>query len=287
MKQYTEKDFEELQIKDDFMFGIVMREPLFCKQFLERVLGVKISRINYPDYQKTIDLKADAKGIRLDIYVWDEEGNIYDIDMQASEKKNIPKRIRYYQGMVDLNILKKGEDYKKLKRSFIIFVCTFDVFKEGRHIYTFENRCLQNPGLVLGDDTVKIILNTKGTMDDVTPELKRLLDYIDNNEPEDEYTRELEKEVESVKKNEKWRLNYMTLQMRYQEIYEEGKEEGRKEAVSEYILDLLSDLGSVSDDLKAKIKSEDNELTLKAMFRLAARSESIEMFLSGLRRLIT
>ena len=79
----------------------------------------------------------------------------------------------------------------------------------------------------------------------------------------------------------------MTLQMRYQEIYEEGKEEGRKEAVSEYILDLLSDLGSVSDDLKAKIKSEDNELTLKAMFRLAARSESIEMFLSGLRRLIT
>ena len=287
MKQYTEKDFEELQIKDDFMFGIVMREPCFCKQFLERVLGVKISRINYPDYQKTIDLKADAKGIRLDIYVWDEEGNIYDIDMQASEKKNIPKRIRYYQGMVDLNILKKGEDYKKLKRSFIIFVCTFDVFKEGRHIYTFENRCLQNPGLVLGDDTVKIILNTKGTMDDVTPELKRLLDYIDNNEPEDEYTRELEKEVESVKKNEKWRLNYMTLQMRYQEIYEEGKEEGRKEAVSEYILDLLSDLGSVSDDLKAKIKSEDNELTLKAMFRLAARSESIEMFLSGLRRLIT
>ena len=226
MKQYTEKDFEELQIKDDFMFGIVMREPCFCKQFLERVLGVKISRINYPDYQKTIDLKADAKGIRLDIYVWDEEGNIYDIDMQASEKKNIPKRIRYYQGMVDLNILKKGEDYKKLKRSFIIFVCTFDVFKEGRHIYTFENRCLQNPGLVLGDDTVKIILNTKGTMDDVTPELKRLLDYIDSNEPEDEYTRELEKEVESVKKNEKWRLNYMTLQMRYQEIYEEGLECG-------------------------------------------------------------
>ena len=223
-----EKAFEELQIKDDFMFGAVMREPGFCKQFLERVLGVRISRINYPDYQKTIDLKADAKGIRLDIYVWDEEGNIYDIDMQASENKNIPKRTRYYQGMVDLNILKKGEDYKKLKRSFIIFVCTFDIFGEGRHIYTFENRCLQNPGLVLGDDTVKIILNTKGTMDDVTPELKRLLDYIDSSEPEDDYTRELEKEVESVKKDDKWRVSYMTLQMRYQEKYEEGLEQGEK-----------------------------------------------------------
>ena len=107
--------------------------------------------------------------------------------------------------------------------NFIIFVCTFDVFEEGRHIYTFENRCLQNPGLVLGDDTVKIILNTKGTMDDVTPELKRLLDYIDSSEPEDDYTRELEKEVESVKRDDKWRLSYMTLQMRYQEKYEEGE----------------------------------------------------------------
>ncbi len=53
------------------------------------------------------------------------------------------------------------------------------MFGEGRHIYTFENRCIQNPDLGLGDDTTKIILNTKGTMDDVTPEMKKLLDFID------------------------------------------------------------------------------------------------------------
>lgn len=62
---------------------------------------------------------------------------------------------------MDLNILEKGDNYKDLKRSFIIFVCTFDLFGEGRHIYTFENRCIQNPDLGLGDDTTKIILNTK------------------------------------------------------------------------------------------------------------------------------
>ena len=60
----------------------------------------------------------------------------------------------------------------------------------------------------------------------MTPELKRLLDYIDSSEPEDDYTRELEKEVESVKKDDKWRVSYMTLQMRYQEKYEEGLEQG-------------------------------------------------------------
>ena len=128
--------------------------------------------------------------------------------------------------MIDLNILEKGENYKNLKRSFVIFVCTFDWFGEGRHIYTFENRCIQNPALGFGDETVKIILNTKGTMDDVTPEMKKLLDFIDGRGPEDDFTRELDEAVQSVRKNEKWRLDYMTLQMHYQEKYEQGIEQG-------------------------------------------------------------
>ena len=40
------------------------------------------------------------------------------------------------------------------------------------------NRCSEDTALTLNDGTVKIILNTKGTLDDVSPEMKRLLDYI-------------------------------------------------------------------------------------------------------------
>ena len=228
-----EKAFEELQIKDDFMFSVIMRNPKFCKPFLERILGIKISHIEYPKAQETIDITVDAKSVRLDIYVEDGKETVYNIEMQTTENRNIPKRTRYYQGMIDLNILEKGDNYKNLKRSFVIFVCTFDLFGEGRRIYTFENRCIQNLDLGLGDDTTKIILNTKGTMNDVTPELKKLLDFIDGKEPEDDFTRELDEAVQSVRKNEKWRLDYMTLQMNYQEKYEQGYDEGdRKRAIS-------------------------------------------------------
>lgn len=228
-----EKNFEKLQIKDDFMFSIIMRNPKFCKPFLELVLGIKISRIEYPKSQETIDISADAKSVRLDIYVEDGKETIYNIEMQTTENRNLPKRTRYYQGMIDLNLLEKGDNYKDLKRSFVIFVCTFDLFGQNRHIYTFENRCVQNTKLGLGDDTTKIILNTKGTLDDISPELKRLLDFIDGKEPEDDYTRELDKAVQSVRNNEKWRLDYMTLQMQYQEKYEQGFNEGdRKRAIS-------------------------------------------------------
>ena len=69
------------------------------------------------------------------------------------------------------------------------------MFGEGRHIYTFENRCIEQPDLTLGDDTVKIILNTKGTQDDVSPEMKRLLDYVDGKGVSDTFTRDLEEAV--------------------------------------------------------------------------------------------
>ncbi|MBD5097257.1 MAG: Rpn family recombination-promoting nuclease/putative transposase [Lachnospiraceae bacterium] len=133
--------------------------------------------------------------------------------------------------MIDLNILEKGEDYKNLKRSYIIFICTFDLFGKGRHIYTFENRCLQDYGITLGDETTKIILNTKGTMDDVSPEMKRLLDYIDGQEASDEFTRELETEVRTIRYNEKWRLEYMTLEMRYRELSEDAFEQGMEQGL--------------------------------------------------------
>ena len=220
------KSFEELEFKDDFMFGVIMREPQYCKPFLETILGIKISDIKYPKTQKTIDIAANAKGVRLDVYVEDGENTVYNIEMQVSVNRNLPKRSRYYQGMIDLNILEKGEDYKNLKRSYIIFICTFDLFGKGRHIYTFENRCLQDTEIGLGDETTKIILNTKGIINDVSPEMKNLLDYIDGKAATDMFTKELDTAVRGVKNNEKWRMEYMTLEMRYRELLEQGREEG-------------------------------------------------------------
>ena len=98
---YKSKKFEDLTISDDFMFGIVMRDPKYCKPFLETILNIKISRIEYPEDQKTINLSLDAKSIRLDVYVEDDFDTVYNIEMQNGHHKNLPKRTRYYQGMID------------------------------------------------------------------------------------------------------------------------------------------------------------------------------------------
>ena len=208
------KSLEERSIKDNFVFGAVMQNPKKCKALLECILGIKIRKIKYPELEKTIDKAIGAKSVRLDVYVEDEFDTIYNIEIQATNRKNLPKRSRYYQGIIDINIIDKGDDYKKLKKSYVIFICDYDEFGKGRHIYTFENMCLEEPGLRLGDDTVKIILNTKGTMDDVGEDVKELLHYIAGQEPKSELTRSLDAEVSKVKSSRKWRRKFMTLLMR-------------------------------------------------------------------------
>ena len=205
------KAFDELTITDDFMFGAVMSDPKYCKPLLELVLGVKIDRIEYPERQKAIAERYSSKSIRLDVYVADGAGTVYDVEMQTESRKNLPKRTRYYQGMIDLHILEQGEEYTKLAKSFVIFFCTFDPFEKGRWVYTFENLCREDPAIALGDESTKIILNTKGRVGEIDADLRDLLHYMDGKAPNNDYTKQLESAVADVRADEKWRREFMVL----------------------------------------------------------------------------
>ena len=211
------KAFEDLTIADDFMFGAVMSEEKNLKPLLEYILDIKIKHISYPEKQKAIDVNYDSKGIRLDVYCEDDKNTVYSIEMQVANKGNLPKRIRYYHDMIDLNIIDKGEDYKSLKNSFVIFICCFDAFGKNRYIYTFKRQCQEDSSIFLGDDAVSIVLNTKGTVGEINEELKGALKYIDGEQPTSEYANRLNRSVENVKANEKWRRDYMTMAMKIKE----------------------------------------------------------------------
>lgn len=74
-------------------------------------------------------------------------------------------------------------------------------------------------------------------MDDVTSEMKKLLDFIDGGEPADDFTRELDQAVRSAQRNERWRLDYMTLEMNYQEKYEQGMKQGMEQGMEQGMRD--------------------------------------------------
>lgn len=219
--------WEDLGISNDFLFGKVMQNPKLCKELLQRILpDLKIDHIEYPELQKTIKPDADAKSIRLDVYIKDDKNVVYNIEMQASDTKELPKRSRYYQSLIDLQLIDKGQTYQKLNRSFIIFICLEDIFGHGRHIYTFENLCKEDSSISMGDETTKIFLNADSKMDDVSKELKAFLDYVGGKITDDTFVQELDEAVEEAKQNREWRHEYMTLLMRDQVNVEKGIEQG-------------------------------------------------------------
>lgn len=171
--------WDGLGISNDFLFGKIMQDPELCKELLQLIFPeMEIDHIEYPELQKEIRPDADAKSVRLDVYVKDGKGTVYDIEMQVVDTKELPKRSRYYQSMMDLQMIDRGQTYKQLKRSYVIFICPFDAFSKGRHMYTFENLCKEDKNIRLDDGAVKVFLNSDSEMDDVSGELKAFLDYV-------------------------------------------------------------------------------------------------------------
>lgn len=218
------ENIDELTIMNDVVFGVVMRQEKYCKPLLEFILGIKIKKIVYENDQETISAPViKAKSIRLDVYVEDNAGTVYDIEVQTTNKYNVGKRTRYYQSMIDVRVLDKGQDYRKLKKSFVIFICNYDPFGKSRLIYTFRNRCDEDYSIILPDEASKIIINTKGTIGDISDELRAVIQYMDSGSATTEYTKSLDEEVATVKADEKFRRQYMLLMEAYAMREETGK----------------------------------------------------------------
>ena len=223
----NQKKWEQLTFADDFMFGKIMVNPDICKEVLERILNIKIERIEYIERQKSLDVDYEAKSIRMDVYVKDGKGTVYNIEMQAANDDDLAKRSRYYQSIIDMELLDKGLPYEELNQSFVIFICNFDLFGKGRHIYTFKNLCTEDTHVRLEDETTKIFLNAKGTLDDASPELKAFLNYVSTGIPSDDtFVKRLDEEVKKARTNRKWRREYMKYHVNMMIAKRQGLKQG-------------------------------------------------------------
>mgnify|MGYP001000355910 CR=1 FL=1 len=229
------KNIKDLNLEDDFLFAKVMSDNEICRRVLEQILNISIKKVESPITQKTIDLLLDGKGIRLDVYVNDDNDTVYNVEMQRTKRKDLPKRARYYQGNIDLDLISAGRPYEDLRKTYVIFICTFDFFNQGRYFYTFENICKEDNKLILGDETIKMFLNTKGILDDVNSDIKEFLQYIETTTAEfaasanNRLIKDIQKKVEAVKDSKEMEVEYMTLFQRDRENRELGREEGREE----------------------------------------------------------
>lgn len=226
-------DWKQTTIGNTFMFRLVMEKQELCKPLIERILGIKIKTIVYAEPEKSFEAKLASKGIRLDLYVVDEDGVAYDVEMQMNGdfKEFLGKRSRYYVSLMDNDALKKGEPYKNLRRTYVIFICKFDPFDKGLGKYTFSARCNEDNSLLLNDEINTVFVNTEGDRHKVSRELANIMEYISTGQAEDEYTRRLDEVVESLRSDDGKERLYMT----YHQTIMEHEELARQQALQQGI----------------------------------------------------
>ena len=224
--------WKDLKLTDDYLFSQIMREEDFCKLFLEMLMGIKVEKVVYLEAQKEVNLFPQAKGIRMDVYL-EGDGEIYNIEMQTVRKTNLVKRMRYYHSAIDVDSLLRGNPYDRLKKSFVIFICNFDLCGDGFPVYESVTTWRQN-GKETGDGQVKIVYNMNAFEKAEDPKLKALLRYLSGGTVTDEI-RGLAEKVAAFKRQFPDGRPHMKYELDLYDKWCEGKEEGIKEGLSEGI----------------------------------------------------
>ena len=242
-KRYQTKPWEELTFADNFLFcKILESEPDLCRRLLELLLHIKIDHLEPPHGERTMQETLDAKSVRFDVYTADPR-RVFDIEMQSTDARNLPERARYYQSVIDMDNLSRGEPYTRLKDSYVIFLCLKDVFRRGLPVYFFENICRADRMLALGDRAYKVFFNAANCDRLEDAEQRSFFWFLKGGKADTAFSRRLEAQLVFAKKNMRWRKQYMTWQQTIDEekrfAFEEGVSLGVEQKARENARNLL------------------------------------------------
>lgn len=238
------KTLKELTLLSKFLFDQTMDMPEAHEAALRIILSEQnLKLMNPAQTEKEFRTAPWLRSIRLDVFAIDEERKMYDTEMQAEYRKDLMKRSRYYQGMIDSSLLEPGSvDFNALNDTCIIMITPFDMFGENKYRYTFQQYCKENKSILLNDGTVRIFLNTRGTNDsEVSKELVDFLHYIEYTDERlavqsgSDNIRKIHECVSKIKASEKIGVKYM-------QTWEEkilDREKGREEAIRNIAANML------------------------------------------------
>ena len=293
--QNERKKLEELNLLDDFLFNAMMTYPEMGERFTRKILKLLFNKefrnLKVIAQKSYGGLNTDLRGARLDVYVESDDSaeidasedvSIYDLEPDKNDKAKyiaaFPQRIRFYHAIIDSRSLKSGEDFGKLKRVYVIFICNYDPFSYDRVKYTIRNMCVEEPEMPYDDGAQTTVLYTKGTKDDdISEELRQFLNYMENTTQTNavnETPKDIQKMVDIVKRDGEVSLSYMKGFERDTIMYEKGQEAERKNTERER--QRADSAEKARDEAKKEREEAENVRDSAEKARMIAEEEKIK-----------
>ena len=143
---------------DDFMSKCLENAPECIELMLQIILGKKDLKVVKSQTEYPIK-SLQGRGVRFDVFARDSEGKEYDIEIQRADKGAEPKRARYNSALMDANALKSGEDFGKLRDTYVIFITENDVMGGGKEAYRIDRMIREMNAKPFGDGTHIVYVN--------------------------------------------------------------------------------------------------------------------------------
>ena len=263
------RKYENLTFSDSYMFSAVLtRNRKLCKRILETILERKVVFLRYVNSEQSLKEAPDARGVRLDVYLEDNEGKLYNVEMQAYDEPDIAARSRYYQANMDIAGLRNGtKDYKELPEAWVIFICRKDYFGHNLCRYSYENRCIET-GDALNDRAKRIFLNASGEDPSISKELREFLNYIKDKKPRGKLTRQIEAQVKKNRKDRRLLMDFIPYEIEMERAREEGEKRGEKRGIK---LGEKRGIKKGIEKLAEHYRREDPKLTMKEAREMAEK----------------
>ena len=225
MKPEYLAEIENFRLMDDtFMSKCLENAPECIELILQIILTKKDLKVVKSQTEYPIK-SLQGRGVRFDVFARDSKGREYDIEIQRADKGAEPKRARYNSALMDANALKSGEDFSKLRDTYVIIITENDVLGGGKDVYEIERTIRQMRGKKFGDGTHIIYVN--GATRSET-EIGKLVHDLLCRDAAEMYFDLLRKRVSEFKNSEEGR-HYMCKAM--ERIKSEGKREGKRETM--------------------------------------------------------
>ena len=201
MKPEYLAELERMRLMDDtFMSKCLENAPECIELILRVILGKKDLKVVKSQTEYPIK-SLQGRGVRFDVFARDSRDREYDIEIQRAKDGAEPRRARYNSALMDANALKSGEDFGKLRDTYVIFITETDVMKRGQGMYVFD-RMDRTSGLDFGDGAHVVYANGTWRGND---DLGRLMHDFNCSDPSDMNFDVLSKQVYKFKKSEEGR----------------------------------------------------------------------------------
>lgn len=218
--------FEHLTFTDDYIFKLVMEDPDLFKAVLSLILpSVEVEKLTSLETEKPMTVDYFLHGVRFDILAKGVKKFI-DVEVQVLNTGELPERALYYLSLLVVASLKKGQSYKLLGESYVVFFCKADPFDQGLPVYTFSMKCEENPTLRLTKKARIIFFNAAQWQSCKNEELRAFLRYMMTGEATTQLTRKIDTAVQAIKQNSKVKGGWGMLYEAMVQQYDKGKSEG-------------------------------------------------------------